>query len=189
VRVFKNILITLALLCGSLSIAAFGASNLTKHFVMLMIVVTSLWASIVSSQLEFRKYKTLLSNHPVLIFLGHLMLWVLVFPVFLTVREKILEGTAERKDGFVSATPQVDSRLPASNTPTQGYVAVADLVPPPLPTRRQQEAPRPTHALVSAPAVQPVEDRLAQIQKLADFRAQGILSEEEFQTEKRRLLG
>jgi hypothetical protein len=55
----------------------------------------------------------------------------------------------------------------------------------------QQQQP-PQSAPAPAPAAAPSaggEDRLAQLQQLADLKAQGILTDEEFAAEKARILG
>ncbi|MFJ9773496.1 SHOCT domain-containing protein [Kitasatospora sp. NPDC101157] len=54
----------------------------------------------------------------------------------------------------------------------------AEAAPPPPPP-----APAP-----AAPAAPSMEDRIAQLQQLAQLRDQGVLTEEEFATQKQRLL-
>jgi len=224
VRVFKNILIAVALLAGAMALSILlnalnppkpGDSGYTEPVVWLMIVATSLWASIRSYRLEFRSYKTGLAYHPVTLFIAHCMLWLVVFPWFLTVQDKILDGTAELKmDGTAGlknefkpaispaqATAQPNSGSPVSpvtRTPEEVETSISpvdpDRVPPPLPSADpKQTIPAPATLLLPPPLpkrqTQPEPDRLAQLQKLADFKAQGILSDEEFQAEKRRLLG
>jgi len=233
VRVFKNILIAVALLFGpglivvliwSVILNRPGAEGLAQGLPMLAYLASSIWAAISSYRLEFRRYKTGLSYHPMTIFFCHLLLWIVVFPWFLTVRDRIKDGSAELKDEFKPlpssapaasragiptppvqlpsgdqvASPAVDlvpPPLPATRKPAPQAAQVApedgvtrpelDPVPPPLPARRPLSPATPP-AVVAAPKAD--VDRLAQIQKLADFRAQGILTEEEFQAEKRRLL-
>lgn len=196
-RVFKNILIAVAILVGAVVLSiplnvAFppssGSGGWTAEVVWAAIIASSLCASIVSSRLEFRKYKTALSNSPVVIFIGHLLCWVVVFPWFLTVRDQIMEGTAELKDEFKGTPRPVPP--PARKAP-QGSMETSQpkpqLVPPPLPAvMPRKPAPVPTPAPTAAVKTDP--SRLEQLQKLADFKAQGILSDEEFQAEKRRLL-
>lgn len=203
-RVFRNILIAVGLLVGAVALSIVinvlippgpGSSGSTTAVVWLMILGTSVWAAINSHQLEFRSYKTSMDNHPVTIFVVHLLFWIIAFPWFLTVRARIKEGSAELKDEF-KRTPHPS---PASRAGGPGPVASpvkqairpveaeTERVPPPLPP----VAKRPP---VASPAPAPVPvvtetDRIAQLQKLADFKAQGILTEEEFQAEKRRLLG
>ena len=54
--------------------------------------------------------------------------------------------------------------------------------PPPQP--EQYAAPPP-----AAPAAAPAEDRVQQLKDLADLKAQGVLTDEEFASEKARILG
>jgi hypothetical protein len=57
---------------------------------------------------------------------------------------------------------------------------------------QQQEPPPsapPPAAAAPAPAPSAGDDRLAQLQQLADLKAQGILTDEEFAAEKARILG
>jgi hypothetical protein len=49
-------------------------------------------------------------------------------------------------------------------------------------------APAPAPAPVPAPGVAASQDRIAQLRELADLKAQGILSEAEFESEKARIL-
>lgn len=202
-RVFKNILIAVALLFGPGLIVSLawsvllhrpGAEGLAQGLPVLVYLASSIWAAISSYRLEFRNYKTGLSYHPMTILFCHLLLWIVVFPWFLTVRDRIKEGSAELKDEFkplpssTSAAPRAGIRTPPAQPRSGDQVASSalDLVPPPLPaTRKPAPAPFPN----AEPTPKVDVDRLAQIQKLADFRAQGILTEEEFQAEKRRLLG
>ena len=237
-RVFKNILIALALLFGPGLIVFLiwgvmlnrpGAEDLVQALALLVCLASSIWAAISSYRLEFRRYKTGLSYHPMTIFFCHMLLWIVVFPWFLTVRNQIKDGSAELKDEFRPLPPSTQAasraviRAPRVQPPSGDHTAnpEADLVPPPLPATQK---PAPTPILVVAPepqapqitlegevdlvppplparkplspATQPAAvsapkvdtDRLMQIQKLADFRAQGVLTEEEFQAEKRRLL-
>lgn len=181
-RVLKNILITLGLGIGSvvvgllvhsLGVTGLDEGKVVTNSVWLMILATGLWAAISSSRLEFRRYRTSFSYHPVTIFLVHLLLWVVVFPWFLTVRHRIKEGSAELKDEFkhevVPPAMPPTMRRPAASTPPP--VSISQPIPPPL--------PRPQGS---------TEDRFQQLQRLAQLRDQGILTESEFQAEKRKVL-
>lgn len=194
-RVFKNILIAVGILFGAVAFSIVlnvalppspGSSGWTTGVVWLAIIATSLWASIVSSRLEFQKYKSALSNHPVVIFIGHIILWIVVFPWFLTVRDQINDGTAELKGEFKGAPRPVSaSARKAPQGSMETPQAIPELVPPPLPAvMPRKPAPVPAPSVVKTDS-----NRLEQLQKLADFKDQGVLTDEEFQAEKRRLLG
>jgi Short C-terminal domain len=58
--------------------------------------------------------------------------------------------------------------------------------------QQQQQAPPQQYyqqpAAAPAPATSPVDDRIARLKDLGDLKAQGILTEEEFASEKARIL-
>jgi Short C-terminal domain len=54
--------------------------------------------------------------------------------------------------------------------------------------QQQQYYQQPAPAAAPAPAASPVDDRIARLKDLADLKAQGILTEEEFAAEKSRIL-
>ncbi|MFF8502883.1 SHOCT domain-containing protein [Streptomyces anulatus] len=59
-----------------------------------------------------------------------------------------------------------------------------------LDMRRQAAAPAPQTPAAAPPAPVPAsQDRVSQLTQLADLKAQGLLSDEEFATEKARILG
>lgn len=186
-RVLKNLVITLGLF--ALAVLAGGMINASRSpapqdsgaipgVVWLMVIATAVWAGIGSSRLEFRKYKTGMSYHPVTIFLVHLLLWVVVFPWFLTVRDNIRDGSAELKDEF-----KHEAASPVVTPPIQH--ASASILPPPVPsTRPAQPVPLPLPRPQAS-----TEDRFQQLQRLAQLKDQGILTETEFQSEKQKILG
>jgi hypothetical protein len=51
-----------------------------------------------------------------------------------------------------------------------------------------QEAPQQGYA-EPPPAAPPAEDRMAQLKQLGELKAQGVLTEQEFQSEKAKILG
>ncbi|GLH74754.1 hypothetical protein GETHLI_32560 [Geothrix limicola] len=183
-RVLKNILIAVGLLIAALILGGLidrispprpGGDGMASSIVGLLIFGTTLWASISTSRLEFRRYKTGMSYHPVTIFVLHLMFWIVVFPYFLTVRDNIRDGSSELKDEFKhEAVPPVAApafqRMPTS------------VVPPPIPTAL------PVPPLLPRPQAS-TEDRFEQLRKLAQLKDQGILNDQEFQAEKQKILG
>jgi NhaP-type Na+/H+ or K+/H+ antiporter len=71
------------------------------HFssvMQIMILGTALWAAIDSSKIHLKRYKSGISYGPVVIFLCFLFLWIVAFPWYLIVRNKIKTGTAILKD-------------------------------------------------------------------------------------------
>ena len=55
--------------------------------------------------------------------------------------------------------------------------------------RAAQAAPAPQATPAAAPAASSTDDAIAQIKKLAELRDQGILTDAEFDTKKKQLLG
>lgn len=182
-RVLKNFLIAVGLLIAALVLGGVidrispprpGGDGMSSGIVGLLIFGTTLWASISSSRLEFRKFKTGMSYHPVTIFVLHLMFWIVVFPYFLTVRDNIRDGSAELKEEFKhEAEPPV---APSYQRPS------ALVEPPPVPMARPVPPPLPRPQAST-------EDRFQQLQQLAQLKDQGILTETEFQAEKQKILG
>ncbi|RKT19494.1 putative oligomerization/nucleic acid binding protein [Streptomyces sp. 1114.5] len=82
--------------------------------------------------------------------------------------------------GTATAVSNRVSRRQAGRWAQQDMEAEAAPPPPPPPP-----APAPAPA---APAAPSMEDRIAQLQQLAQLKDQGVLTEEEFATQKQRLL-
>ena len=59
----------------------------------------ALWAAIDSSKIQLRLYKSGIACHPVVLFFGIALLWIIGFPWYLSMRYKIKTGTAILKDG------------------------------------------------------------------------------------------
>jgi NhaP-type Na+/H+ or K+/H+ antiporter len=71
------------------------------HFssvMQIMILGTALWAAIDSSKIQLKRYKSGISYGPVVVFLCFVFLWIVAFPWYLIVRNKIKAGTATLKD-------------------------------------------------------------------------------------------
>lgn len=178
-RVLKNILITLGLAVGGVILGALaqqagiGGDKIVTEVIWLVVIGSSVWAATEAKRLAFHRYKNGLASGPTAIFLVCLLLWVVAFPWFLTLRDKILDGTAELKDEFRSQVP------PPLVPPIR---SVRPVEPPPLPSV-PPAAPVPPRAPLT------VEERVSQLQRLGQLREQGLLSESEFQQEKQKLLG
>ena len=59
---------------------------------------------------------------------------------------------------------------------------------PQEPEQQQQAAPPPQYAAPPPPASDPMQDKLDQLKQLGDLKDQGVLSDEEFQQQKARIL-
>lgn len=85
----------------------------------LMIIATAIWAGWDASRIQLGKYKTGLSS-PVVVFIGGLVLWIVAFPWYLVVRQKIAAGQVPLKDGTMPAAaiavPAASSGAAAART-------------------------------------------------------------------------
>jgi hypothetical protein len=90
------ILLTIALfLLTSMLGLQLGDANVRLS--VFMILGTSIWAAIDSSKIKLKRYKSGISYEPVELFLYLLLLWIVAFPWYLSVRYKILHGQAVMK--------------------------------------------------------------------------------------------
>ncbi len=195
-RVLKNIVFMLGLLLlavifgsviNSFNPPAPGTSGAVSTLCWGLVLGSAVGAAFISNKLEFRKYKTGMSYHPVSIFLVHVLFWAVAFPWFLTVRDKIKDGSAELKDEFKNEAPLFASGNQQSHAQK---APMPSPVPPPLPPRPGAGSIHvPPPPMPPARPTQAAPDRFEQLQKLADLKNQGILTEEEFQSEKMKVLG
>jgi len=61
--------------------------------------------------------------------------------------------------------------------------------PPPVNEQPAPPSPAPSPAPAAGPAADDMTVKLAQLQRLGELKAQGILTDEEFQAEKSKILG
>jgi hypothetical protein len=85
--------------------------------------------------------------------------------------------------GTATATRGAVNRRQANKNAAAYSEAVAQQAPPP-----QQAAP-PPQEYYDEPAAPTEDDVITQLERLGNLKAQGILTEEEFQAEKAKLLG
>jgi hypothetical protein len=91
----KAILFTLGITLALVVVALFD-EQAGKALGALVVFCTSLWIAFDSSRIKIRQYCTRLSGHPVALFFGAYILWIVVFPWYLVVRSKIRAGQIER---------------------------------------------------------------------------------------------
>lgn len=77
----------------------------------LMVLGTSAGIAIDSMFMGLRKYKSGISYHPVVLFVASCLLWVIAFPWYLIVRQRIRSGKAVLKDKY-AATPEATAVPP-----------------------------------------------------------------------------
>jgi len=88
--------------------------------------------------------------------------------------------------GTATATRNAVNRRQADKNAqayAQAEAAAAPVAPPP-----QQYAPPPQEVYAAAPAAPP-EDPITQLERLGALKAQGLLTEEEFNAQKAKILG
>jgi hypothetical protein len=68
------------------------------NILMIMIFGTALWAAIDSSKIQLKRYRSGISYGPVVLFICFVGLWIVAFPWYLIIRNKIKTGTAILKD-------------------------------------------------------------------------------------------
>lgn len=67
-----------------------------------MILITSGWAAWDSRRVGARHFRGLLGRGPAAVFLLVLCLWIVTFPAYLVLRERIRAGVAEPRPGLSS---------------------------------------------------------------------------------------
>lgn len=91
--------------------------------------------------------------------------------------------------GTATATRNAVNRRQAEKN-AQAYANAMDSVTPQQPQTVYVQAPPPQEQLAPAPApAQTQEDVIAQLERLGALKAQGILTDAEFQAQKAKLLG
>jgi hypothetical protein len=88
------ILFTIGLAAACLVVSSFIAFNL----LWIDLPMVCLWAAIDSSRIQLRRYRSGISCGPVVLFIGCAALWIVVFPWYLALRQKIKTGTAVLKE-------------------------------------------------------------------------------------------
>lgn len=66
-------------------------------FAILVIVATSVWATVDSSRLRLQDYRTLIALHPILLFNLMYLLWPLMFPWYLMLSARIRLGQLPKR--------------------------------------------------------------------------------------------
>lgn len=81
------------------SLVSFDLGGTKIQLMWIIILLTAVWAAIDSSKLQLRRYKSGISYSPVILFLLFLLLWIVAFPWYLSMRYKIRTGKAVLKEG------------------------------------------------------------------------------------------
>jgi hypothetical protein len=92
------ILLTIALLLLT-SLVGFNIAGKHVSLSWFLIFGTAIWAAVDSSKIQLKRYRSGISYGPVVLFFCFLLLWIVAFPWYLSVRYTIKTGTAVLKDG------------------------------------------------------------------------------------------
>lgn len=92
-RLSWAIFITLALFTASVQLSLATERNLS----FLVVLGSAAWAAFDSAALELRRYKSRLAVGPAAVFLAVALLWILAFPTYLMLRQKLRAGELELK--------------------------------------------------------------------------------------------
>jgi hypothetical protein len=84
---------------GLVIVCSIISSTVNFPITGLMVIGTALWASIDSSKIQLKRYKSGISYGPIVLFIAIALLWIIGFPWYLAVRHKIKNGTALLKNG------------------------------------------------------------------------------------------
>lgn len=90
-KTWQAILLTLAIFFVSLF--------LPPLFMIAVVGGTSVWAAVDSSGIQLHRYQSGIALKPFVLFLACLLLWIVAFPWYLSVRHRIKSGQAELKEG------------------------------------------------------------------------------------------
>ena len=95
-KTWPAILVTAALIVGCSAIAVLTDINLYAP----MVVGTSVWTGIDSAKLRLRRYQSGISYSPVVLGILCSMFWIVGFPWYLSMRHKIITGTARLRPEY-----------------------------------------------------------------------------------------
>lgn len=91
-------LLTIAIVIGT----ALTSVGIGLNLAVPMILFTAGWAAMDSTRVGARHFRGLLGRGPVAVFLMVGALWIVTFPAYLVLRERIRAGVAEPRPGLSS---------------------------------------------------------------------------------------
>ena len=95
----------------------------------------------------------------------------------------VSNGVSRRQQGRWAAQQQQAPPPAAPPPPAQAVAAVPDAAPPTAADLARK------HSVDEAPVAEDMGTKLAQLQQLGELKAQGILTDEEFDAQKTKILG
>ena len=88
-------------------VAALAEKVVNLPLTVLLILGTATWAAWDSTRIGVRQYKSGIALHPVALWFGIALLWIVGFPWYLAVRYRIKAGTQERNPEVAPPGPAV----------------------------------------------------------------------------------
>lgn len=88
------VFITLALFTASVQLSLATERNLS----FVIVLGSAAWAALDSAALGLKRYKSRLAVSPAIVFLAIALLWILAFPTYLMLRQKLRAGELELKE-------------------------------------------------------------------------------------------
>lgn len=85
------------------SLVAFNVFDKTVQLSWLMILLTSVWVAEDSARVQLRRYRSGMACSPLGLFFCCSLLWIIAFPWYLSMRQKIQTGTAVLKEEVSNA--------------------------------------------------------------------------------------
>ena len=149
-----------------------------------VVIATSIWMAVDASKIGYdkRDIDGLAAIGPVGWFFAGLFLWIVTFPLYLIKRPE-LKAAAERRRQQLAHGPMQGQLMGHAYPPAHGYPPPQGYYPPPQGYPPSQGYPPP-----QGYPPQPSPDVEAGLRKLDEMRISGLLSEDEYQQQKARLL-
>lgn len=88
------------ILAAVLFIGFIMLGGINRLLPLVVVLATSVWASFDAANLEAKNYQSkFMTASPIIVFIGGLLLWIVVFPWYLYFRSNIKAGKISRKNG------------------------------------------------------------------------------------------
>ena len=83
---------------GLFAVCYYVSAVVHFNLITIMVLGTALWAASDSSKLQLKRYKSGIAYGPVVLFIACVLLWIVGFPWYLSMRHKIITGQAVPKE-------------------------------------------------------------------------------------------
>jgi len=99
---------TILIICVLIIVFAFPSA--AKGVLAIIILITSIWAYFDAKKLDIKKYQAkgfLSFSSPFVVLVGCWLLWIIVFPLYISYRKKIKDGKIALKETSAPMPPAV----------------------------------------------------------------------------------